>query len=143
MTTERMPFLRRPEATRRGDGPRYRPQLDGHEASEATGKKCSDSAALNRHRRDDPQVPRRDQKNASSARARLNKDIDRISFDLPSDDYNVRFPRALHERLDRMMGYVQRVIRDAAVNHLEAEAKVFRTRTAPEGLLEATIEVIE
>ena len=38
---------------------------------------------------------------------------------------------------------MQRVIQDAAANHSEAEAKVFKTRTAPEELVKTATEVIK
>ena len=82
---------------------------------EAKGKKCSDNAPFaNAHKLS--KYPAGmihnflvETKSVSSAPGSLKKIVEKVSFDLPSDDYNdynVRFPRVLHERLARMMGSV-------------------------------------
>jgi len=119
-------------------------------AEEAEGKEPSDSAPfedLYKFSKETAETVHKflaEANSASSAPAGLKKDIEKVlKENPPSDDFKVRFPRVLHERLAKKMGSLQREIEDFAANHSEAETKEFKTRTAPEELLKTAADVIK
>ena len=82
---------------------------------EAEGKEPSDSAPfedLYKFSKDTAETVHKfiaDANSASSAPAGLKKDIEKVlKENPPSDDFKVRFPRVLHERLAKKMGSLQR-----------------------------------
>ena len=82
---------------------------------EAEGKEPSDSAPfedLYKFSKETAETVHKfiaDANSASSAPAGLKKDIEKVlKENPPSDDFKVRFPRVLHERLAKKMGSLQR-----------------------------------
>ncbi|CAE7328019.1 tdp2 [Symbiodinium natans] len=80
---------------------------------------------------------------ASSAPKELKGEIDKmLKENPPSDDFKVRFPRVLHERLAQKALALAQEIEDYKANHSEAEVKEFNTRTAPEEFLKTATDLI-
>ena len=84
-------------------------------AEEAEGKTPSDSAPfedLYKFSKETAETVHKflaEANSASSAPAGLKKDIEKVlKENPPSDDFKVRFPRVLHERLAKKMGSLQR-----------------------------------
>ena len=80
---------------------------------------------------------------APSAPKELKAEIDKmLKENPPSDDFKVRFPRVLHERLAQKALALAQEIEDYKANHSEAEVKEFNQRTAPDEFLKAAAELI-